>query len=179
MVPTVASASKPSPHTYTSENKVPQPSTAISIDATHNDSIAFGYYGTDLRLPAFYDWSPARPTTRHQPSRYSEKRRIVRRGQVVVSIACKASRYRRRESSDTVPKSVTLSTPEYLTVLGSATADLTNLVAAVGSNRIHKKRVCIDRLKSCCRCLTILPPSTTNPICCHPTPLIAINTDFY
>ena len=125
LVPTVASASKPSLHTNTFENKVPHPSTAISINATHDNSIAFGYYGTDLRLPAFYDWSPARPTTRHQPSRYSEKRRIVRRGQVVVSIACKASRYRRRESSDTVPKSVTLSTPEYLTVLGSATADLT------------------------------------------------------
>ena len=53
----------------------------------------------------------------------------MRRGQVVVSIACKASRYRRRESSDTVPKSVTLSTPEYLTVLGSATADLTLVCA--------------------------------------------------
>ena len=135
LVPTVASASKPSPHTHTSENKVPHPSSAISINATHNSSIAFGYYGTDLRLPAFYDWSPARPTTRHQPSRYSEKRRIVRRGQVVVSIACKASRYRRRESSDTVPKSVTLSTPEYLTALGSATADLT-----IAANKSTKRQ---------------------------------------
>ena len=138
MVSTVASASKPSLHTNSFENKVhplsakfafadkvPHPSTAISIDANRNNSIAFGYNGTDPQLPAFYDWSPARPTTRHQPSRYSEKRRIVRRGQVVVSIACKASSYRRRESSDTVPKSVTLSTTEHFSALGSATADLT------------------------------------------------------